>query len=674
MPNRLAQETSPYLLQHQANPVDWFPWGEEALQLAKSQDRPILLSIGYSTCHWCHVMERESFEDTETAAYMNEHFVCIKVDREERPDIDALYMEAVQAITGQGGWPLTVFCDSEAVPFHGGTYFPPRPTGGMPSFMMVMEAVIDTYRDRRDEIRRRAPDTIGRLGAIGRLRVDADSELDPAHLDEAMQGLMRAADHINGGFGGAPKFPPASALEFLLTRGRADFVGFTLDRMLAGGIYDQVGGGFARYSVDAAWQVPHFEKMLYDNALLARVLLHTWQETGRERYRRACIETLDWAQREMTGPDGEFYAAIDADSEGEEGLFYVWPAEELREVLLEADFNDDEAAAVARHYGVTDAGNFEGRSVLHLAGGADDDRPALIDRARSILLKKRDERVRPGLDSKCLTAWNALMISAMAEAGVVLGERRFLAAATAAAEVVLTKLRNSEGRLLRSLTAGEARLNAYLEDHAFLLEALITLHEATFEERWFSAAETLAGQMLERFGDAEGGGFFTTAEDHEALIVRRKDLGDHPIPSGNSSAALGLLRLSALTGEQRYREAALATIKLYSRTAAQHPDSFGHLLQAMTQAIEGGRELAIIAPESGDPSPQGPDLGPLVAESWRRLRPGLVRSGGAAGSTQPPLLRDRTATNGRPAAYLCRNFSCRLPVSDPEELALQLEQ
>ncbi|HET9197157.1 MAG TPA: thioredoxin domain-containing protein, partial [Solirubrobacterales bacterium] len=421
MPNRLAQETSPYLLQHRDNPVDWYPWGSEALERAREDDRPILLSVGYSACHWCHVMERESFEDAGTAAYMNEHFVNVKVDREERPDVDAIYMEAVQSITGHGGWPMTVFLDPDGVPFYGGTYFPPDESRGMPSFRMVMEAVVHAFETQREEIREKAPVARARLGAVG--EVEPRDLPGEGHLDEAVQRLLAAADRRNGGFGSAPKFPPASSLELLLARGESEHVELTLDRMLAGGIYDQLGGGFARYSVDAVWLVPHFEKMLYDNALLARTYLHAWQELGHERYRRVCEETLDWMLGEMRGPEGGFYSALDADSEGEEGRFYVWTPDQVREVLGEA------ADPVLEHYGVSAEGNFEGANVLHLAGGPERAEPAGLAQARRALFEARAERVRPGLDDKRLASWNALAIAALADAGAVLGREDYLDAA-----------------------------------------------------------------------------------------------------------------------------------------------------------------------------------------------------------------------------------------------------
>jgi uncharacterized protein YyaL (SSP411 family) len=660
MPNRLAQETSPYLLQHRENPVDWYPWGAEALARAREEDRPILLSVGYSACHWCHVMERESFEDAETAAYMNEHFVSVKVDREERPDVDAIYMEAVQAMSGHGGWPMTVFLDPEGVPFYGGTYFPPDESRGMPSFRMVMEAVVDAFERKREEIRERSTETRARLGAIGQVEPSGESP-ETSQLEDAVARLRATADMEHGGFGGAPKFPPASALELLLARGEHGAVEVTLDAMLAGGIYDQLGGGFARYSVDAAWLVPHFEKMLYDNALLASAYLHGWQALGHKRYRRACEETLDWILREMRGPEGGFYSALDADSEGEEGRFYVWTPEQIRAVL------GDGAEAVIKFYGVSEQGNFEGANILHLAGGApgrfplayrEQNAPAGLAEARRALYEARANRVWPGLDNKRLTSWNALAIGALAEAGAVLGREDYLAAARGCAEFVLDSLRDEDGHLLRTYKDGDARLNAYLEDHAFLLEALLTLYESSFERRWFEQAQALADTTIARFGDPERGGFFSTSSDHEELIARRKEVGDHPIPSGNSSAAMGLLRLAALTGERKYEQQAEGVFALFAKTATQHPEAFAHLLRALDFHLSPTKEVALI----------GEDVTELAATVRTTLRPHLVLAGGPEGSDEPPLLRQRTLLDGNPAAYVCERFSCQTPVTSPDAL------
>jgi uncharacterized protein YyaL (SSP411 family) len=663
MPNRLAQETSPYLLQHRDNPVDWFPWGPEALAKASEEDMPILLSVGYSACHWCHVMERESFEDEGTAAYMNEHFVCIKVDREERPDVDAIYMEAVQAMSGQGGWPMTMFLDPEAVPFYGGTYFPPDESRGMPSFRMVMEAVVDAFEGKREEIRERAAATRARLAAIGAVEPSPDSP-GAAQLEEAVALLLTVADPRNGGFGGAPKFPPASALELLLARGETEVVERTLDAMLAGGIYDQIGGGFARYSVDAVWLVPHFEKMLYDNALLARAYLHGWQALGHERYRRVCEETLDWMLREMRGPEGGFYSALDADSEGEEGRFYVWTPAQIREVI------GDDAGAVIEFYGVSEAGNFEGANILHLPGGAgrfslgmrEESAPAGLAEARQALYEARAKRVWPSLDDKRLTAWNALAIAALAEAGAVLGREDYLTAARECAEFVLGSLRDGDGHLLRTYKDGDARLNAYLEDHAFLLEALLTLYESSFEPHWFEAARDLADTTIARFGDPERGGFYSTSADHEELIARRKEIGDHPIPSGNSSAAMGMLRLAALSGERDYERQAEAVFALFAKPALGHPEAFAHLLRALDFHLSPTKEVALI----------GDDITELAATVRSTLRPHLVLAAGPEDSETPPLLQNRTEVDRKPAAYVCEHFSCRLPVTSAAELQDEL--
>jgi uncharacterized protein len=675
MTNRLAQETSPYLLQHRENPVDWYPWGAEALGRAAEADRPILLSVGYSACHWCHVMERESFEDEATAAYMNEHFVCVKVDREERPDVDAIYMEAVQSMTGQGGWPMTVFLDPEGVPFYGGTYFPPDESRGMPSFRMVMEAVVDAFERRREELRERAGGIRERLGAVGVVE-PASEPPEAAQLAQAVAKLRTAADPVRGGFGGAPKFPPASALELLTARGRSEdlaVVERTLDAMAAGGIHDQLGGGFARYTVDANWLVPHFEKMLYDNALLARAYLHGWQVLGHERYRRVCEGSLDWMLREMRGPEGGFYSALDADSEGEEGRFYVWTPAQIREVLEGPDgggdpdpnrikFSSPKVQGLMRFWGVSEGGNFEGANILHLAGGAGAAEPEGLEEMRRALYEARAKRVWPGLDDKRLTAWNALAISALAEAGAVIGREDYLDAARACADFVLGALTDGRGRLLRTYKDGDARLNAYLEDHAFLLEALLTLYEATFEVRWFERALTLADATIARFGDAERGGFFSTSSDHERLIVRRKEIGDHPIPSGNSAAAFGLLRLAALTGERAYEQQAEGVFRLFAKTATEHPASFAHLLRALDFHLAPTKEVALV----------GDDLADLSAAVRSAFRPHIVLAGGPGGSEQPPLLVDRTPVGDSAAAYVCEHFNCRAPVTSPTDLAALL--
>jgi uncharacterized protein YyaL (SSP411 family) len=665
MANRLAAETSPYLLQHQDNPVDWHPWGPEAFDHAKAEDKPILLSIGYSACHWCHVMERESFEDPATAALMNEGFVPVKVDREERPDVDAIYMEAVQGMTGHGGWPLTAFLAPDGVPFYGGTYFPPEPRQGMPSFRMVLEAVSESWRGRRDEITAAAERIREQLAAVGRIEPEAGEPTEEL-VAGAIGQLRAAADMRHGGFGGAPKFPPASALELLLTRELTDAVEVTLDAMAHGGVYDQLGGGFARYSVDAVWLVPHFEKMLYDNALLARVYLHGWQELGHERWRRVCTETLDWALREMRGPEGGFYSALDADSEGEEGRFYLWSEAELREALDAADFERDAVEGLLAYWGVSETGNFEGRNILHLPLGPRAERPPRYEEARQVLYERRSRRVWPGLDDKRICSWNALMIAALADAGAVLGREDYLEAARACAAHVWTRMRDDRGRLRRTWKEGQARLDAYLEDHAYLLDALLTLYEATFEVRWFDAARETAETMIDRFGDPERGGFFTTAADAEELVARRKDVDDHPIPSGNSAAAFGLLRLAALTGEHRYEERALSVFRLFARVAARHPQAVAHLLRAVDFHLAPRREVALVAPQGSE------GVAPLAAVVRARFRPRLVLAGGPQGADRPELLAQRTALDGSAAAYVCERFACQRPVSEAAELAALL--
>jgi uncharacterized protein YyaL (SSP411 family) len=611
MANALANETSPYLRQHAENPVDWLPWGADALARAEQRDVPVLLSIGYSACHWCHVMEHESFEDDQVARQMNEGFVCVKVDREERPDIDALYMEAVQGMTGHGGWPLTVFLTPEGVPFYGGTYFPPQPRPGMPSFSQVLLAVGEAWGERGEEIAASSENMRKRLIGGAALR-PTDEGFDERALDTAVQGLREAFDAVHGGFGGAPKFPQASAIEFLLCRGEREMALYTLRSMAGGGIHDQLAGGFHRYAVDATWTVPHFEKMLYDNALLARAYLHGAQLAADAELLDVAVRTLDWMLDEMRGPENGFYCALDADSEGVEGRFYVWRLSDLRGAL-----GEDSDAAI-RWLGASEQGNFvdphhpqPGLNVLEDRGPRPDH--ATRERIRAALLNVREQRTRPGLDDKRLTSWNALAISALAEVGAHLlglpgGEpialpdgphaagRRYLDAAVSCAQFVLGDLRDADARLLRTYSGGKAKIPAYLEDYAFLLEALIVLFEATCEERWLAEASTLADTTIERFGDAEHGGFFSTATDGEALIARRKELEDSPIPAGGSSAALGLLRLAQLTGEQRYEQASAGAIALLSQIAPRHPSAFGHMLQAMHWTLAPMRPIACALP------------------------------------------------------------------------------
>jgi uncharacterized protein YyaL (SSP411 family) len=651
MPNHLALETSPYLLQHKDNPVDWYPWGEEALARARDEDRPLLVSIGYSACHWCHVMAHESFEDPDVAAAMNERFVCVKVDREERPDIDAICMEACQAITGRGGWPLNAFLTpDQQQPFYAGTYFPPEPRHGMPSWPMVLEAVADAWEKRREEIRTQATQIQHSLAATARLEPSVEPIREQL-LDGALSDLRSMFDRVHAGWGGAPKFPQASIIELLLARGEREMSLQTLRAMASGGIYDQVGGGFARYAVDQSWTVPHFEKMLYDNALLARAYLHAWQVSGEERFKQVCCETLDWALGEMRGPEGGFYSSLDADSEGVEGKFYVWTLDQLREVL-----GGQYDAAVAYFA----PRPFEHGTYVLEARGPVPERLAEICRK---LFEARSTRVPPGLDDKRLTAWNALMISALAEVGAVLERDDYVQAAVQSATFVLEQLRGADGRLLRTWKDGQGRLDAYLEDHAFLLEALITLYEATFDPRFYVEATALADTTIDRFEDPERGGFFTTAVDHERLAVRRKDLEDTPIPSGNSAAAFGLLRLALLSGEGKYERHALGVLRLLAPLAGRHPTAFGHLIQAIDFYLAPVREVAIVG--------SGPEATELVRTVRAAYRPHLVLAAGAD-ADGVPLLEGREPVSGRPAAYVCEHFVCQAPVTAPEELAAAL--
>ena len=602
-------------------------------------------------------MAHESFEDEEIAAVMNERFVCVKVDREERPDIDAICMEACQAITGHGGWPLNAFLTPDGVPFYAGTYFPPESRHGLPSWRMVLDGVAEAWANRRDQIVDQGARMVEALGATARLEPSVEP-ITQELLREALVSLWGTYDRVNGGFGRAPKFPQAPVIELLLARGEREMSLETLEAMARGGIYDQVGGGFARYSVDATWTVPHFEKMLYDNALLARAYLHGWQASGDERFRRVCRETLDWALREMRGPEGGFCSALDADSEGVEGKFYVWTVEELREALGGGEL----AEAAIAYFGATERGNFEhsGQNVLEARGPE----PASLPEIQRKLLEARSARVRPGLDDKRLTAWNALMISALAEAGAALGRSDYVEAAVGCASFVLADLRDGDGRLLRSWKDGHAHLAAYLEDHAFLLEALVGCYEATGDPRWYGEATTLAGVLIERFSDAERGGFFTTASDHEPLAARRKDLEDSPIPSGNSATAFGLLRLGMLSGDGRYERHALGVLRLLFPLAARHPGAFGHLLGAADFYLAPVKEVAIVGPAS-----EAARLLRVVRDAYR---PHVVLATGEPDGV--PLLEGREPVDGHAAAYVCERFVCQAPVTSPDDLAAALDE
>ena len=681
MPNRLINETSPYLLQHANNPVDWHAWGEEALEQARSEDKPILLSIGYSACHWCHVMERESFEDDDIAGLMNQHFVNIKVDREERPDLDAVYMQAVQMLTGSGGWPMTVFLTPECKPFYGGTYFPPADRGGMPGFPRLLLAISDAYRNNRGEVDRVTGQLTANMGLAGQVPRGVDP-LTTETLHQAYSNLATNFDYQNGGVGAAPKFPQPMTLEFLLRYHRQGFnpralemVNLTLEKMAYGGIYDQIGGGFHRYSTDSYWLVPHFEKMLYDNAQLARLYLHAYQVTGRVLYRRITEETLDYVLREMTGPAGGFFSAQDADSEGEEGKFFVWTPDEISEVLGEAD-----AQVFSAFYDVTQGGNFEGKNILNISreesvfardrqmGPGDLD--AVIQRGKHELLEVRDKRVHPLLDDKVLASWNGLMLRAFAEAASSLGREDYLAAAIKNGEFLVSTMK-SDARLLRTYRHGEAKLLGYLEDYSFVADGLLALYEATFDQRWLTEASSLADSMIELFWDETVGGFYDTGSDHEELVIRPRDVFDHAQPCGGSVATDFLLRLAVFTGHNDYASKAVTPLRSLRENMARAPASSGVWLGALDFYVSSPKEVAIVGPQD-DPATRS-----LLDTVFHQFMPNKVVAGswdpGPAGDgAQIPLLQDRGMVNGRPTAYVCRNYTCQLPVNDVDALLEQL--
>ena len=676
MANHLQNETSPYLLQHLDNPVDWYPWGEEALARARSEDKPILLSIGYAACHWCHVMAHESFEDEDTAAQMNADFINVKVDREERPDVDSIYMQAVTAMTGRGGWPMTVFLTPDAKPFYAGTYYPNEPRHGMPSFRQILTGIKEAWDNDRENVASSAAEVTERLGELAGVALQPGT-LSNELLDGAVHRLAGSFDATWGGFGSAPKFPQPMTLEFLLRQGLRHpgsealaMAETTLRKMAEGGIYDQVGGGFARYSTDDRWLVPHFEKMLYDNAQLARVYLHAWQITGDALYRRVTEETLDYVLQEMRDEAGGFYSSQDADSEGVEGKFYVWSAEEIVAALGE------EAELFMRIHGVSEAGNWEGKNILNLEvdpgalavqlGLEREEIATQVAAARAKLYRLRSERVWPGLDDKVLTSWNGLMLAAFAEAGVTLRRADYLQAATANAEFLYRTMRAESGRLFRTWKAGSAaKYNGYLEDYAFLTEGLLTLYESTLETRWLDWARELAALMVIHFGDDENGGFFDTSDDHEALIHRPKDLQDNAVPSGNSVAATVLLRLSLLTGNGEYWQLAEQSLRSVTRLIDQYPTAFGQWLNAASFALSEPREVALIG--SAD------ELAPLLEVVRSRYRPfQVIAASRDEGKPSIALLENRPKVGGHGTAYVCRRFVCQTPVTSPKALAEQL--
>ena len=655
--NRLADATSPYLRQHKDNPVDWYQWGDDAFARARAEDKPIMLSIGYSACHWCHVMAHESFEDADTAAVVNDLFVNVKVDREERPDVDAIYMEATQAMTGHGGWPMTVFCAPDGRPFYCGTYFPKVGRGGMPAFVDVCRAVDDAWRNRRAELMEHANELTESLRRSAALSA-GDGAL-PGHdvLTQALGNLLQVHDDEWGGFGGAPKFPQTMSLDLLLRAHHHNgsdaalrAARTSLDTMASGGIYDHLGGGFARYSVDGIWLVPHFEKMLYDQALLARVYLHAWQLTGRADDRQVLDETIEYVLRDLRHPDGGFYSAEDADSEGEEGKFYVWTPDEIRAALAD---EPGLAEVAIGWYGVTDDGNFEGKNILNrITHRGELLRPDDVEAARVRLLAARETRVRPGLDDKVLAEWNGLMLATLAEAAAATGREDWLEAARTTGDFLLTALRRSDGRWLRSWQAEHgAHTLAFAADYGALVDAFTRLAEATGEARWIAAAIETADALVDLFWDDDEGGVFTTGRDGEQLVTRPKDLMDNATPGANSLAAVALTRLSALTGIERFRTRAEDILRLLGRLAGQHPTAFGHLLAAIDLVSSGVTEIAVV----GD----RPDL---VQEVTRRYLPDAVLAWGEPYDS--PLWLERR--DGY--AYVCRDYVCAAPVDEPDAL------
>jgi uncharacterized protein YyaL (SSP411 family) len=679
MPNHLATTTSPYLLQHQNNPVDWYPWGPAAIDRAKSEDKPIFLSIGYAACHWCHVMEHESFENEPIANYLNEHFISIKVDREERPDLDQIYMQAVQIITGRGGWPMSVFLTPDLKPFFGGTYWPPTPRMGMPGFEQILVAVNDAWKNRREGLLNQAEELTGYLQGDGEQPPDTETSNAEQLLDTAARSLARAFDSRHGGFGSAPKFPHSMDLQLLLRlyhrepkQHLLEMVTLTLDKMAAGGIYDHLAGGFARYSVDERWLVPHFEKMLYDNALLTGAYLDTFQVTREPRFARIARETCDYILAYMTehvsDTEAPFHSTEDADSEGEEGKFYVWTPAEIASIL-----GQPAADRFCYVYDVSDAGNFEhGHSILNLPKTIEqcaavkgwnlaELNQELAD-SRAKLLAVRDQRIRPGKDDKILTSWNALMIDSLARAGALLDEPRYLQAAEKALTFIARNLKKPNGRLLHTWRKGTATLDAYLDDYAYLIQALVTYYEATFHEPAIDEAVLLADQMLARFEDKTRGGFYFTADDHEQLIARNKDVQDASVPSGNGMAATALLRLGKLTGRTDYLEAATRTLAATQSAMQRMSAATGQLLIALDLHRGPTQELVLI----GGPDEQA------NASTLRLLHQTFLphslrahRAPNQQSTTSPlePLFTSRTAQNNQPTLYICENYTCQAPIT-----------
>ncbi|MHC5537693.1 thioredoxin domain-containing protein [Singulisphaera rosea] len=671
--NRLAGETSPYLLQHRYNPVDWYPWGSEALDRARAEGKPIFLSVGYSACHWCHVMEHETFENPEIAALMNEHFINIKVDREERPDLDQIYMAAVQAMTDHGGWPMSVFLTPDLQPFYGGTYYPPTDSRGMPGFPRVLLGVHNAWDERRDEIVKSANDLTERIRLMG-TPPPATGGLEVSLLDQAARGLARSYDRIHGGFGSAPKFPHPMDLRVLLRQyartgddHALQMAKNSLDKMARGGLYDHLGGGFARYSTDERWLVPHFEKMLYDNALLSTVYLEAYQVTRDPEFARVARETMDYVLLRMTGPDGEIFSTEDADSEGEEGKFYVWTLDEIREVL-----GGERSKAFAYVYDVTERGNWEGKTILNLPktlgqaakllGRDEDGLRAQLAEDRAILLEARERRVPPGKDTKVLTSWNGLMIAPLAEGSRILKERRYLDAARRAATFLLDRMRTEDGRLLHSHKDRQSRFNAYLDDYANLIDGLTRLYEVSGEARWLDEALSLAGVMIEEFRDHDGGCFFYTGKSHEALIARQKDFQDNATPSGNAMAATALLRLGALTGRDDLTRAGGQVLEAVQVYLMKAPMAMGQSLVALDFDLAAPREFAVVA--GADPEEFQSVLDAVYSPFLpHKVVAPSIPSNRLESRAPIPLLADRPSLDGQTTTYVCERFACKAPVT-----------
>jgi hypothetical protein len=672
MPNRLAQETSPYLLQHADNPVDWYPWGEEAFSRSRAEDKPILLSIGYSACHWCHVMAHESFENDEIANLMNENFINIKVDREEHPEIDSIYMEAVQALTGNGGWPLTVFLTPEGKPFFGGTYFPPEDRQGIPAFPKVLTAVADAYHNRRGDIENTSKQL---LAAMSR-QINRGVTIEPLVVDilrEAYVALRRNFDNQNGGFGTAPKFPQPMALEFLLRyfqrsqdTASLEMVELTLEKMAKGGIYDQLGGGFHRYATDSCWLVPHFEKMLYDNALLSQLYIHVYLVTGKRLYRSIAEETLDYVLREMTDPRGGFYSTQDADSEGIEGKYYLWAQKEVAEAL-----GDKHSQIINDYFDVTPKGNFEGQNILHVASDVMPGAPSIIEQAKTNLLKRREQRVKPGRDDKILASWNGLMLASLAEAACVFDRQDYLAAAVENGSFLLNSM-ISDGYLRRTYKDGTAKINGYLEDYALVIEGLLILHQVTFSGDWLRQAIRLAEAMIEQFWDETTKTLYDTSEMHKDLFVRPKSIYDTSLPSGSSAATSVLLRLAALTGNQRFQQIASQSLWSMPELLRRYPLGFANWLCALDFYLAAPKEIVIIGPRN---SPATLELLGTLHATWM---PNKVIA--ACDPSDPTrlselsLINDKKMVNDRPTVYVCQGHTCKAPVTDPDSLVALLQE